>query len=230
MREQRFGFAADSRSGICSAREPRRVCPRGCGATSRSDASTWDRSAFHPAFTVQRLCVTQPGTARLGRGSRLRDRRHRNLRRAVVPAGQAGRAPLRLWVRAEPHDDRERRLRGEVQGGASDIERVGRPAAESIRSSGRLVLVGGPRASRPGLGSDISFLKGFLQYYQFVPIGQPCARLGRARRHCLNFEGEELVPNERFFGGGATRVRGYREDDLGPAEHVRRRKAAVARC
>ena len=37
------------------------------------------------------------------------------------------------------------------------------------------------------------------------------ARLGLAR----TFEGEVLIPSERFFGGGANSVRGYREDDLG---------------
>ena len=37
------------------------------------------------------------------------------------------------------------------------------------------------------------------------------ARLGLAR----NFKGEVLIPSERFFAGGATSVRGYREDDLG---------------
>jgi outer membrane protein assembly factor BamA len=75
--------------------------------------------------------------------------------------------------------------------------------------------------SRPGLGSDISFLKGFLQYYQFVPIGPQtiiatAARVGLAR----TFEGQDLVPSERFFAGGATTVRGYREDDLGPRSQI----------
>ena len=37
-------------------------------------------------------------------------------------------------------------------------------------------------------------------------------RLGLAR----TFEGEELIPSERFFAGGASSVRGYREEDLGP--------------
>ena len=80
--------------------------------------------------------------------------------------------------------------------------------------------------SRPGLGSDISFLKGFLQYYQFVPIGPhlmvaSAARVGLAR----TFEGQELVPSERFFAGGATTVRGYREDDLGPRSADRRQRS-----
>jgi outer membrane protein assembly complex protein YaeT len=71
--------------------------------------------------------------------------------------------------------------------------------------------------SRPGIGSDLSFLKGFFQYFQFTPIHDRTVlasafRLGLAR----TFDDEELIPSERFFGGGATSVRGYREDDLGP--------------
>ena len=71
--------------------------------------------------------------------------------------------------------------------------------------------------SRPGLGSDLSFLRSFLQYFQFVPLGDKAllasaARVGLAR----TYRDEELIPNERFFGGGATSVRGYLQDDLGP--------------
>ena len=85
--------------------------------------------------------------------------------------------------------------------------------------------------SRPGLGSDISFLKGFLQYYQFVPIGPhilvaSAARVGLAR----TFEGQELVPSERFFAGGATTVRGYREDDLGPRSVIGDNEAGGGRA
>jgi outer membrane protein assembly complex protein YaeT len=71
--------------------------------------------------------------------------------------------------------------------------------------------------SRPGIGSDLSFLKGFFQYFQFTPIRDRTVlasafRLGLAR----TFDDELLIPSERYFGGGATSVRGYREDDLGP--------------
>jgi len=70
--------------------------------------------------------------------------------------------------------------------------------------------------STPGLGSDLRFLKDFAQYSHFVPVGRgvvvaSAARLGLAR----TFEDEVLIPSERFFGGGANTVRGYREDDLG---------------
>ncbi len=71
--------------------------------------------------------------------------------------------------------------------------------------------------SRPGLGSDISFLKTFIQQFQFFPIGHgtvlaSAARVGLAR----TYRDETLIPSERFFAGGATSVRGYKDDDLGP--------------
>jgi outer membrane protein insertion porin family len=71
--------------------------------------------------------------------------------------------------------------------------------------------------SRPGLGSDISFLKSYLQLYQFAPLRggvvlASAARVGLAR----TFRNEDLIPSEQFLAGGATSVRGYREDDLGP--------------
>jgi outer membrane protein insertion porin family len=71
--------------------------------------------------------------------------------------------------------------------------------------------------SRPGLGSQLSFLSSFLQYFQFIPLREglvvaSAARVGMAR----TFGDQVLIPSERFFAGGATSVRGYREGDLGP--------------
>ncbi len=71
--------------------------------------------------------------------------------------------------------------------------------------------------SRQGIGSDLNFLKSFLQYFHFTPVGErtvlaAAVRVGLAR----TFEDEVLILSERFFAGGATTVRGYREDDLGP--------------
>jgi outer membrane protein assembly factor BamA len=71
--------------------------------------------------------------------------------------------------------------------------------------------------STPGLGSDLKFLKDFVQYTRFVSAGKglvvaSAARFGFAR----TFGGEVLIPSERFYAGGANSVRGYREDDLGP--------------
>jgi outer membrane protein insertion porin family len=70
--------------------------------------------------------------------------------------------------------------------------------------------------SRPGLGSDLSFLKSFIQQFQFVSIGHgivvaSAARVGLAR----TYREETLIPSERFFAGGATSVRGYADDALG---------------
>ena len=75
--------------------------------------------------------------------------------------------------------------------------------------------------SRPGLGSDLSFLKNFAQYMHFIGVGRgivlaSAARLGLAR----TIEDEVLIPSERFFAGGANTVRGYREDDLGARSGV----------
>jgi outer membrane protein assembly factor BamA len=71
--------------------------------------------------------------------------------------------------------------------------------------------------SQPSLGSQLSFLNSFIQQFQFVPVGHhvivaSALRLGLAR----TFQGETLIPRERFFAGGATSVRGYPDNDLGP--------------
>ena len=70
--------------------------------------------------------------------------------------------------------------------------------------------------SRPGIGSQLNFLRSYLQLYQFTPVRSglvvaSAVRLGMAR----TFRGETLIPTERFFAGGATSVRGYYENDLG---------------
>jgi outer membrane translocation and assembly module TamA len=56
-----------------------------------------------------------------------------------------------------------------------------------------------------------------VQYFHFLPTRRgmmlaSAVRVGLAR----TFEGQDLIPSERFFAGGATSVRGYREEDLGP--------------
>jgi outer membrane protein assembly complex protein YaeT len=70
--------------------------------------------------------------------------------------------------------------------------------------------------SRRGLGSELNFLRSYLQLYKFTPLRgglviASAARLGMAR----TFGGETLIPSERFFAGGATSVRGYGENNLG---------------
>jgi outer membrane protein assembly factor BamA len=70
--------------------------------------------------------------------------------------------------------------------------------------------------SRPVLGSELNFLRSYLQLYNFTPVRSglvvaSAVRVGMAR----TFQGETLIPSERFFAGGATSVRGYSENDLG---------------
>ena len=75
--------------------------------------------------------------------------------------------------------------------------------------------------ARPGLGSDISFLKGFLQYLPVRSHREASARcLGRACGACGNVRGPGPRAERAFFAGGATTVRGYREDDLGPRSAI----------
>ena len=65
------------------------------------------------------------------------------------------------------------------------------------------------------LGSDFRFTKYVGQAYAFQSLRQvvfaSAARLGVA----WGFGGQELVPSERFFAGGARTVRGVAEDSLG---------------
>ena len=70
--------------------------------------------------------------------------------------------------------------------------------------------------SRPSLGSDLSFLKGFLQFFHYLPAGRTVLASGVRMGLARTFEGQDLIPSERFFAGGASSVRGYREEDLGP--------------
>jgi len=73
------------------------------------------------------------------------------------------------------------------------------------------------RYALPGI-STVSFGKLNLQHSQAIPLASwlafiYTARLGYGR----SFEGEEVLPiRERFFIGGATTVRGYSENSLGP--------------
>ena len=84
-------------------------------------------------------------------------------------------------------------------------------------------------ATRP-LGSDLKLLKYFGQYNQYFPLSAPSllpfsggiekvrlvfassTRLGVA----AGLGGDEVPPSERFFAGGGTSMRGFREDALGP--------------
>jgi translocation and assembly module TamA len=68
------------------------------------------------------------------------------------------------------------------------------------------------------LGSDIRFIRHFVQGYHFsrwhgVVFGS-AARVG----FVSPLGGQELIPSERFFAGGARTVRGIAQDGLGPRD------------
>ncbi len=80
------------------------------------------------------------------------------------------------------------------------------------------------------LGSELRFVRYFGQYYRYFPISQPVAipwakglrksrlvyatgvRVGLA----TGLGGQELIPSERFFAGGGTTIRGFKQDMVGP--------------
>jgi outer membrane protein assembly complex protein YaeT len=82
------------------------------------------------------------------------------------------------------------------------------------------------------LGSEIRFIRYFGQYFRYFPLSRPEAtggaqkparwvyatavRLGLAK----GLGGQSLVPSERFFAGGATTVRGFEADSLGPVDYA----------
>lgn len=66
------------------------------------------------------------------------------------------------------------------------------------------------------LGSDIRFIRQVAQAYYFRPwrraVLASAARIGNV----TPLGGQELIPSERFFSGGARSVRSVEEDGLGP--------------
>jgi outer membrane protein assembly factor BamA len=68
------------------------------------------------------------------------------------------------------------------------------------------------------LGSDIRFVRYLAQAYYFRPIGRlvlaSAGRVGLAAA----LGGQDFIPSERFFAGGARTVRGAQEDGLGPRD------------
>jgi outer membrane protein assembly factor BamA len=80
------------------------------------------------------------------------------------------------------------------------------------------------------LGSELRFVRYFGQYYRYFPISKPVAipwtkgmrkarlvyatgvRVGLA----TGLGGQELIPSERFFAGGGTTIRGFKQDMAGP--------------
>jgi len=70
------------------------------------------------------------------------------------------------------------------------------------------------------LGGDRTFLKDTLTASLFVPVMERLTTEFRARYGIANaFDHSDVIPlYERFFVGGATTVRGYRERRLGPVD------------
>lgn len=68
-----------------------------------------------------------------------------------------------------------------------------------------------------GLGSDLRFVKYLAQQYYFRQIG-PVTLASAARVGAVRGLGQDVILSERFFSGGGTSVRGYREGSLGPTD------------
>lgn len=80
------------------------------------------------------------------------------------------------------------------------------------------------------LGSELSFLKYFGQYFRYVPLQKPRIELftNEVKRPRLvyaggirvglsrGFGGQEVPLSERFFAGGATTIRGFEQNTVGP--------------
>ncbi len=80
------------------------------------------------------------------------------------------------------------------------------------------------------LGSDYPYIRYYFQYFKYfplthpspVPFGQPARRsrlvLASGSRIGLQtgFNPEGIVLTDRFFAGGGTTVRGFKQDSLGP--------------
>jgi outer membrane protein assembly factor BamA/autotransporter translocation and assembly factor TamB len=71
------------------------------------------------------------------------------------------------------------------------------------------------------LGSDLSFVKSFAQAFFYKRLSESLV-WGQAYRTGLawTFGGQDLIPEERFRAGGASSVRGYATDSLGPRDFL----------
>lgn len=86
------------------------------------------------------------------------------------------------------------------------------------------------RLASSAIGSDpkIEFAKGLAEFVSYHPVGRQTVfawrlRWGSIRSLRRGFEQQEVqfIPTEeRFYGGGPTSVRGFRQNELGPVVHV----------
>lgn len=79
------------------------------------------------------------------------------------------------------------------------------------------------------LGSELRFVRSFTQYFRYFPLQEPVkVPFSAIRRPRLLYAvgvraglgsglgGQELIPSERFFAGGGTTIRGFRQNRVGP--------------
>ena len=69
------------------------------------------------------------------------------------------------------------------------------------------------------LGSDVVNRKLLAQHHTFVPVGSRLVLASRVQSGFV-FGPDELLESDRFRAGGATTVRGYGEDSLGPRSQI----------
>ncbi|MCM3881757.1 MAG: translocation/assembly module TamB domain-containing protein [Vicinamibacterales bacterium] len=66
------------------------------------------------------------------------------------------------------------------------------------------------------LGSDVKFVKYFMQQFLHVPLAGSLISASAFRLGLAQGFGQDLLPSERFFAGGVNTIRGYPENSLGP--------------
>jgi outer membrane translocation and assembly module TamA len=66
------------------------------------------------------------------------------------------------------------------------------------------------------LGSDVRFVKQFLQESYYRSLGPRVVFATSGRLGLAKGFGQDLIPSEQFFAGGGNSVRGYGEATLGP--------------
>ena len=80
------------------------------------------------------------------------------------------------------------------------------------------------------VGSDIRFVRELVQAYHFRPWRQMVLASAARFGVVSPLGGQDLIPSERFFTGGARTVRGVAEDSLGPATISSSRSPKAGGC
>jgi len=66
------------------------------------------------------------------------------------------------------------------------------------------------------LGSDISFVRYFGQYFTYKRLNDFLLYAAGVRIGLGKGIGQDLIPSERFFAGGGATIRGFAKDEVGP--------------